>query len=104
MSAYWSCTCWEDWFLATKNLTTGIMCFVEESDKYTEPMFVDERENHSIHLTINLENGGMYQTSPIVEFDEENMKIITKNKSIYYLKTPLNQYQLPNIRSYFKDR
>ena len=104
MSAYWSGTCWEKWFLATKNLTTGTMSFVEESDKYTEPMFREERDNHTVHLTVYLERGGLYQTSPIVEFYEENMKIITKNNSTYYLKNPLNPQQLYNLRSYFEDR
>ena len=104
MSAYWRGTSWEKWFLSTKNITTGFISFVEVSDKYTEPMFREERDNHTVHLTVYLERGGLYLTSPIVEFDEENMKIITENNSTYYLKTPLNPPQLTNLKSYFEDR
>jgi hypothetical protein len=47
--------------------------------------------------------GNVFRTSSLIAFDEDNMMVTTQNGSIYKLNNPINEYQLPNLRLYFKE-
>lgn len=96
---------WDDWYLTVMNRHNFVRFPVETSSKDDRVRFDKDREHWSIHLTINLSTdmGNVFRTSSLIAFDEDNMMVTTQNGSIYKLNNPINEYQLPNLRLYFKE-
>ena len=91
---------WENWFLTVKNRHNSIG-FPIENPNGDETYFTEDRQHWKIYLTVHLKNGMVFQTSNIVEYDEDKEEVKTFRGSVYKLGEPLNDYQKENMKKYF---
>ena len=91
---------WGNWFITMKNRHTYDGCGCETLTG-EEDYFTKDRQHWKIYLTVHLKNGMVFQTSNIVEYDEDKEEVKTFRGSVYKLGEPLNDYQKENMKKYF---
>ena len=92
---------WDNWFIGAKHKESGITHYVEKNDEFTDTFFTTYKEQYNIYLITLINNLDLYQSSALIDFNEDNMTVKTKNGSVYNLKKPVNDEQLTNLKKYF---
>lgn len=94
---------WNNWYLRLKNRHNGVSFpILDNAEKDDLSRLGANRQDWKIYISMDLDNGEIYQTSNIVGFDADLMQVTTKNGSNYKLETPLNDSQLKLIKLYFR--
>ena len=92
---------WNNWFIAAKHKESGITHYLEKTDEFTDGIITTNKDQYNIYLITLVNNLDLYQSSALIDFNEDNMTVKTKNGSLYNLKKPVNDEQLTNLKKYF---
>ena len=92
---------WHKWYIQALLKKNPIMDVSLKTQVDRELVFknIDDWNNY----LVKDHNSGIFRTSNIVEFNNEEMTVKTKRGSIYQLGQPLNENQVQNLESYFNN-
>ena len=92
---------WHKWYIQALLKKNPIMDVSLKTQVDRELVFKNI-DDWNIYL-VKDHNSGIFRTSNIVEFNNEEMTVKTKRGSIYQLGQPLNDNQVQNLESYFNN-